>query len=64
MTRFAAPLVLLLVTTLLYAYGHHAWSWLGGPVAALAIWWLGRAGEPAGNSLLQATPQPSTSRTG
>jgi hypothetical protein len=57
MTRLAAPLVLLLVTTLLYAYGGHAWSWVGGPVAALAIWALERKPhEPSRAPLHEPAP--------
>jgi len=32
--------VLLIVTALLAGYGTYAWSWVGGPVAALAVWSL------------------------
>jgi hypothetical protein len=37
-TRFAPPLVLLAVTSLLLVYGNHTWSWLAGPVAAALVW--------------------------
>jgi hypothetical protein len=40
--RLAPPVVLLLVTLLLFGYGSHAWSWLAGPVAGLVVWGLGR----------------------
>jgi hypothetical protein len=40
--RLAPSLVLVLVTALLYGYGHHAWSWVGGPLAALGLWMLER----------------------
>ena len=42
MNRFAAPIVLVLVTPLLAGYGRFGWSWLAGPVAAAAIWALDR----------------------
>ena len=42
MNRLAAPIVLLVVTPLLAAYGRFDWSWVAGPVASLAIWALDR----------------------
>ena len=46
--RYASPaVVLVLVTALCLAYGHHSWSWLSGPVAAAFVWALDRkAHEP------------------
>jgi hypothetical protein len=59
MTRLAAPIVLLVVTTLLGAYGHHAWSWVGGPVAAVAIWALDRtAHAPKAKPQRRLEPAP------
>ena len=47
MNRFAAPLILVLVTGLFLGYGRFAWSWLAGPVAALVVWGLElKAREP------------------
>jgi len=40
--RVAPSLVLVSVTTLLAVYGRSSWSWLAGPVAALALWALDR----------------------
>lgn len=37
MNRLAAPIVLVVVTGLFAGYGRFSWSWLAGPVAALAI---------------------------
>lgn len=33
-------LTFLAVTALLMLYGHHAWSWIAGPVAGLVVWEL------------------------
>jgi membrane protease YdiL (CAAX protease family) len=53
--RFATPLVLVLVTALLFAYGHHPWSWVGGPLAAFGVWALDRKSrEPAAPSPARA----------
>ena len=53
MNRFAAPLILVLVTGLFLGYGRFAWSWLAGPVAALIVWGLElKAREPS-------TPAPA-----
>jgi hypothetical protein len=43
----ARPLSVFVVVTLLFlAYGH-AWSWVAGPIAALAVWaFAWKAGEP------------------
>jgi hypothetical protein len=47
-SRYSAPAILLLVTPLLLAYGRFSWSWLAGPVAAVAVWAIERkAHEPA-----------------
>jgi hypothetical protein len=46
--RLTPLCVLVLVTALLLGYGPYAWSWLAGPLAALAVWSLDRrAHEPA-----------------
>jgi len=49
MIRHAPTTILLTVTPLLAGYGSASWSWLGGPVAALAVWALEHAvrGQPA-----------------
>jgi len=48
-TRSHAPsAILVTVTPLLVVFGSTRWSWLGGPVASLAVWALGHvAREPA-----------------
>ncbi|MEA2423728.1 MAG: hypothetical protein QOH13_138 [Thermoleophilaceae bacterium] len=47
MIRLAPAVVLVTVTSLLLGFGSHPWSWLAGPVAALAVWGLDRkAHEP------------------
>jgi hypothetical protein len=62
--RLAAPAVLVAVTMLLDGYGRFAWSWLGGPVAALAIYGLDRTGRepaapaPATGQALRREPAP------
>ncbi len=42
---------LVLVTALLAVYGSSVWAWLGGPISALAIWFVDRSerrdAEPA-----------------
>ena len=41
MTRWLSPsATLVVVTVLLVPYGSHRWSWVAGPIAALAIWSL------------------------
>jgi hypothetical protein len=54
-TRFAPLLVLVVVTTLLLAYGPHSWSWLAGPVAALAVLSFGR--EPRAPGVRAPAPR-------
>jgi hypothetical protein len=45
--RLTPLCVLVLVTALLAGYGPYMWSWLAGPLAALAVWSLERrAHEP------------------
>jgi hypothetical protein len=47
-TRSAPLAILLVVTPLFLGYGRFSWSWLAGPVAALAVWVVERkAQEPA-----------------
>ena len=47
MIRAAPCIVLITVTALLLGFGSHPWSWLAGPIAALAVWGLDRkAHEP------------------
>jgi hypothetical protein len=49
-SRFSPTVAALLVvvTGLLLAYGRFTWSWVAGPVAALALWSLERKSqEPA-----------------
>jgi hypothetical protein len=44
--RLAAPAVVLVVVTALFlGYGRFGWSWLAGPVSALAIWALDRKAQ-------------------
>jgi hypothetical protein len=44
----SATLILLVVTPLFLAYGRFSWSWLAGPVAALAVGALDlKAHEPS-----------------
>ena len=38
MKRLAPVVVFVLVTGLLLGYGRHPWSWVAGPLAALAVW--------------------------
>jgi len=58
MQRVAPSAVLLLVTPLLVTYGRFAWSWLAGPVAALALWALDRKAEEP------VAPAPARARRG
>ncbi|HEY8722585.1 MAG TPA: hypothetical protein VIL92_01850 [Gaiellaceae bacterium] len=62
MIRLAPVFVLVLVTALLFGYGSYAWSWLAGPIAALAVWSLDRnahrPGAPAPAHLRHRTPAP------
>jgi hypothetical protein len=46
--RLAPLLVLVLVTALLLGYGPYTWSWLAGPLAALAVWSLDRKAHKPG----------------
>ena len=56
MSRLSPLVVLILVTALTYAYGHHSWSWLAGPIAGFFVWAFDRrAHEPAEPS---AEPAP------
>jgi hypothetical protein len=41
--RFAPPFVLVVVTLLDLHYGRFGWSWVAGPVAALAVYGFDRA---------------------
>ena len=62
MNRVYPALVLVLVTALFLGYGSHTWSWLAGPIAALALWSLDRnahaPGAPAPAHLRRRTPAP------
>jgi hypothetical protein len=61
MTRRAPTVVLVLVTALLLGYGPYVWSWLAGPLAALAVWGLDRkAHEPGARAPahMHRTPAP------
>ena len=59
MSRHSAPIILLLVTPLFLAYGRFSWSWLAGPVAALAVWSLERkAHEPSAPAAAHASREP------
>jgi hypothetical protein len=56
----APCIVLVTVTALLLGFGTHPWSWLGGAIAAFAVWGLAhKAREPArARAHLQRTPAP------
>jgi hypothetical protein len=59
----AAPwLVLVSVTSLLGVYGRAPWSWLVGPLAALALWALDRKAhqpsQPAPARRARQAPAP------
>jgi hypothetical protein len=58
MIRPAPTVVLVLVTALLLGFGPYVWSWVAGPLAALAVWSLDRKahepGAPAQTHLSQA----------
>jgi hypothetical protein len=59
--RLTPFFVLVLVTALLLGYGAYSWSWLAGPIAALALWSLDRkAHEPGAPSpaRLRRAPAP------
>jgi hypothetical protein len=59
--RVAPCIVLVTVTALLLGFGTHPWSWLAGPISALAVWGLDRkAGEPGARAPAHAhhTPAP------
>jgi hypothetical protein len=62
MQRVAPSLVLVLVTGLFLVYGRSSWSWVAGPVAALALWALERKAhepsEPAPKHVLAREPAP------
>ena len=45
MNRLAGPIVLAVVTPLLAGYGRFDWSWIAGPIAAVAIWALDRGSQ-------------------
>ena len=48
MHRFTPPAVFVIVTALFVGYGRFSYSWIAGPVAALALYALDRkAAEPA-----------------
>jgi hypothetical protein len=59
--RLAPVVVLVLVTGLMLGYGPYSWSWLAGPLAALATWSFDRKahkpGAPAPKHL-RRTPAP------
>jgi hypothetical protein len=58
MHRVAPSLVLVLVTGLFLLYGRFTWSWVAGPVAALALWALERkAHEPSAPAPKHAAAQ-------
>ena len=44
---FAPSTILLTVTPLLAGYGSAKWSWVGGPIASLAVWALEHAQRDA-----------------
>jgi hypothetical protein len=54
-----ASATLVSVTGLLLAYGSTNWSWVAGPVAALAIWALGYEPHlPAETAVRPISPEP------
>jgi hypothetical protein len=61
-SRLAPPSVLVLVTGAFLLYGRFSWSWVAGPLAALALWALDRAArepaEPAAAHALRREPAP------
>jgi hypothetical protein len=58
--RTAPFFVLVLVTALLRAYGAHPWSWLAGPIAALALLSLDRkARETEASASARARREPA-----
>jgi hypothetical protein len=58
--RIAPVSVLVLVTPLLLGYGPHPWSWLAGPLAAIAVWSLDRmAREPGVPAPVRARREPA-----
>jgi|tagenome__1003787_1003787.scaffolds.fasta_scaffold20708478_3 hypothetical protein len=60
MTRLYGPTTILVtVTPLLAGYGSSRWSWVGGPVASLALWALEHARrepDPAATQAAEARP--------
>jgi hypothetical protein len=58
--RIAPLSVFVLVTTLLLAFGSYPWSWVAGPLAALALWSLDRkAREPVAGVRVRAQRAPA-----
>jgi fatty acid desaturase len=49
-----------LVTLLLALFGSSPWSWLGGPVSALAIWWIDGAKRERPQEVARPRPARST----
>ena len=64
MTRSLAPTTILLtVTPLLAGYGSDRWSWLGGPIASLAVWALDHThSEPAETAAAAAAAAAQSAR--
>ena len=67
MARLHGPTTILVtVTPLLAGYGAGRWSWIGGPVASLAVWALEHARrepEPAATQPAETRPtavEPAT----
>ncbi len=57
--RHATPLIVLIaVGGLLAGYGRFSWSWLAGPVAAVAVFALQRATAPAEDAARADEPSP------
>ena len=60
MIRVAPCTVLVTVTALLLGFGTHPWSWLGGPIAALAVWGLDRkVREPVARASAHVSRRPA-----
>ena len=57
MTRsFVPSTILVTVTPLLAGYGSSKWSWIGGPVASLAVWALEHAQREPVPAAAEARP--------
>jgi hypothetical protein len=63
--RFAPGILLIVVTALFLGYGSSEWSWLAGPVAALALWALAlKTREPREPAPAREPTRSTEPRTG